>query len=106
MPPETGKTGLLRTTQVLRASMRGDTLTVTSARGQTATARLTRISSGGYNTVYAARGTGLVVRVSNGALTPEELAAVPLAVAFNFKVGLQIEVTYRSRLELYIPTSS
>ena len=74
MPPETGKTGLLRTTQVLRASMRGDTLTVTSARGKTATARLTRISSGGYNTVYAARGTGLVVRVSKGALTPEEQA--------------------------------
>ena len=65
-------TGLLRERTVLRATLRDHTLTVVSADGRRATARVTPLSSGGYNTVYAVHDARLVVRVSTKPMSPDE----------------------------------
>jgi hypothetical protein len=63
---------LLRERTVLRATLRDHTLTVVSADGRRATARVAPLSSGGYNTVYAVRDARLVVRVSTKPMSPDE----------------------------------
>lgn len=65
---------LLRERTVLRASIRDNTLTVVSADGRRATARVTPLSSGGYNTVYIVNNARLVVRVSTKPMTTDEQA--------------------------------
>ena len=65
---------LLRASGVLRASMRDNTLSVVSADGARATVGLVPLSSGGYNSVYVARDTKLVVRVSTKPMTSDEQA--------------------------------
>ena len=63
---------LLRTKGVLRASVRDGTLSVVSADGARAAVALAPLSAGGYNSVYVARDTRLVVRVSTKPMTSDE----------------------------------
>jgi hypothetical protein len=81
---------LLHQKCVLRASLKENTLRVESKDGRRETLSLTPLSAGGYNSVYVAHGTNLVVRISTKPMNAEE------QLAYYREIAVQRELASES----------